>query len=180
MISNINITKVIILLIFILNVNSCTNDLPKKSSLFSSNDTNFRQYVYENPNDPQVVEMLKISRDNTSKLPDIIDFGVLELNEERKYTIYDVLVENGVIMVKLFDYETLDSISIAPAPEYTGNYNSYIDLFWEETDDNGKQKDCFKHLEINAIVVNKKTIKDEDNPIIEIWKAQNVRKIYRN
>lgn len=168
------------LFICIAFLNSCTNDLTKNSSLFSANTKNMVDYVYHNLNDPLVLELLKTSRENVKNLPDMIDFGIIELNEERKYTINNVMVENGVIMLKLFDYETLDSISIAPVPEYTGNYNSYIDLFWEETDENGKPKDCFKHLEIKAIVVEKKTIKDEDNPIIEIWKAKNIKKIYRN
>lgn len=174
------INKFIILLFCLVTINSCTNDLPKKNSLFSANTKNMVDYVYHNLNDPLVLELLKTSRENVKNLPDMIDFGIMELNEEKKYTFYDVFIENGEINTNLFTYNTLDSISIAPYPDYTGDYNGFIYLNLVEKDKNGTDKDHSKQIEIKAIVVEKKTIKDEDNPIIEIWKDKNIKKIYRN
>lgn len=175
-----NIYKTLLLLSSIWYFFACTNELPKKNPLFSSSDTNIRKYIYENQEDPQVKELLNTSRDNTRNLPDIIDFGVLELNEQKKYTVHNVYIENGNFSIALYIYDTQDSISFAPLPDKTGNYNGSIYLNWIEKDNNGNDKDYSKLIELKAIVVEKKTIKDEDNPIIEIWKDKNLRKIYRN
>lgn len=159
---------------------SCTNENIKKNAIFSSQDTNIYSYIYNNLDKPEVKEMLEISRENIRKLPDIIDFGIMEVTEERKYTFDNVFIEYGNFTIALSIYETLDSVSIAPCPNKTGYYSGSVYLSWKELNKNGDTLDFGKNIELKAFVVDKKNINEEENQIIEIWKDKKISKIYRN
>lgn len=169
----------VIIILYCISLISCTNDTVRKNAIFSSTDSNIVDYIYKNLDNPDVKEMLDISRENIRNLPDIIDFGIMEIDEERKYTFDNVLIEGGQFSIALYIYETLDSVSIAPSPQKTGYYSGSVYLSWQELDRNGNRVDFGKNVELTALVVEKKNISEEYNPIIEIWKEKNISKIYK-
>ena len=179
---------IILLLVFSL-VLSFANNLsafePKVSyakvslPMFTITGAKLAEIEKNNPNDPILLEMKKISHENIKNLPDEIDFGTLQIDARKKmeeikrYNIYNYVFEGLEIQAGLAIYETLDSISVFPAIEKVGDYVSQITFKWEEPDaETGIFKHYKKTIYIKANVVEKlENTYIANTEIKEIWYA---------
>ncbi len=156
--------------------------------MFNTTSEKLAQIEKNNPNDPILLEMKKISIENIKNLPDELDFGTLLIDERKKpaeikrYHIYNFIFEGLEVQAGLAVYETLDSISVFPAIEKIGDYVSQITFKWEEPDpETGIFKHYKKTIYIKANVVEKHSASTPiNNEIKEIWYAQTGKSNYED
>lgn len=155
--------------------------------LFNISSKKLAEIEQNNPNDPTLLEMKKISRENIKQLPDELDFGDYPLNIDDnfdiipKYKIYNFVFESMIINAGLETNQTLDSISLFPAPSQLGIYEEDIIFYWEEIEPNTEKLLRFKKtIKIKANIIDN-YVKQENksnsivgfsninNDIKEIW-----------
>lgn len=149
----------------------------KSLPLFNITGKKLAEIENNNPNDPLILEMKQISRENIKYLPDELDFGILSIDYApkiesiKRYNIYNFVFEGLELNAGLAIYETLDSISLFPAIKEVGEYVSQVTFLWEEAD---PETGIFKHYQktifIKANVVDESIEKfATNNEIKEIW-----------
>lgn len=156
--------------------------------LFNISSKKLAEIEQNNPNDPTLLEMKKISRENIKQLPDELDFGNVsfeyskKLDKIQRYHIYNYTFEGLELNAGLALYETLDSISLFPAITELGEYVSQVTFKWEEVDAaTGNYKYFKKTIYLKANVVeNSESISNANNVIKEIWYANPSERNYED
>lgn len=160
----------------------------KSLPLFNMTGQHCQNIHNQNPNDPIILEMKRISRENIKNLPDEVYFGSMamqenqDLKELKRYNIYNFFFEGIAIEAGFAVYETMDSVSIFPSFNEIGPYLSRVEFSWEEEDPETKIiKQYKKNVRVSAnIVESSDKIDQNDTQIKEIWYEDNENRNYEN